>query len=108
MPLTGDTIKCNITLVNESNIFYDVKVKKHIKHNYISQLNIKTYTISKENKPEIIGKIDNTNKPITKSDDSRKILFLERTILNAGQTEPFHRIINEGNKVKVVLYSNKI
>jgi hypothetical protein len=58
----GDTIKCQITLINDFDIFYDLKVKNKIKNESISVLKVRTYILDKNSKPEIysVKKFDTT------------------------------------------------
>jgi len=47
--LDGDTINCQITLINDQNIFYSIYHKKSVKSDFISLNRVKDYYISRPN-----------------------------------------------------------
>lgn len=50
---TGDTIKCQITLINDYDIFYDVIVKNKNKNESIPTSKVRNYFLDKESSPDI-------------------------------------------------------
>lgn len=65
---SGDTITCEITLINELNIFYTYKKKRTEKYDYVALNDVSTYNwLSKDIVPEVKPKrilflYDSTNK----------------------------------------------
>jgi hypothetical protein len=66
--LKGDTIKCQITLVNENYVFYNTK---HYTGKYLVISKVKKYLLADSSKPTIIAKTDSINKA-----DSAKKYFV--------------------------------
>jgi len=96
---TGDTIRCQITLVNNNNIFYDLKVKRSITHEIISLHQVKTYFIDANNKPEILCKNRDSVKVNTNNNSyTGKYLIVEKGIDK--------HVFKPGQKVSIVEFNN--
>ncbi|MBI2271403.1 MAG: hypothetical protein HYU69_13750 [Bacteroidetes bacterium] len=55
--LSGDTIVCRITLINDNNIFFDYNYKKgKIRNEYLSTRELKGYILDTNNKAEILAR----------------------------------------------------
>lgn len=54
----NDTILCQITMVNDHNIFFNFKKKKKIKSNYISREQVLSYESSNQKTLKIIGRTE--------------------------------------------------
>ena len=61
---TNDSIQCTITLLNESNFFYDHKLKKDVVNDIIPVNKVKFYTYG--------GVMGNLKKEIVKESPSKK------------------------------------
>jgi len=52
--LKDDTINCKITLVDNNSVFYDVEIKNIIRNKSIFLVQIKSFIIDKDSKPEVL------------------------------------------------------
>jgi hypothetical protein len=77
----GDTIKCEITLINDYDFFYDKLINQKIKKDCISTLKVKNYILDKASNPDIsITKKKDTSLTVAKYDSLR---FAERNARNS-------------------------
>jgi len=107
--LTGDTIRCQITLVNSNNIFYNLKIKKSVQNENISLLQVKDWIIDKNNKPEILLKRQSDSLNLSTKDNSTyqtNTLVAQRTRLRDGQELTSQVMFLIGKKVYIRRYNN--
>ena len=107
---TGDTIRCQVTSVNNDNVFYYIIVKNKINNGGISLMYVKKIIIDKSNNPLILlkGKRD-TIITLGKQDSllASKKLIVERTKLLKNQLQPTRVTFMIGNKVAIEKYNYK-
>ena len=109
--LAGDTIRCQITLVNNNNIFYNIQVKRNIKNEYISLQKVKNYILDKDSKPEIYvhGKW-NILAISGKQDSLRKSkrLIIEQIKLPKGNKQLKYIFLDQGQKIKITYKNDSV
>ena len=107
---TGDTIRCQVTSVNNDNVFYAVKIKNDFSIESLSIVYVKKLIIDKENKPQILltGKRDTLI--TTGVDDTlakSKKLIVEQTKLREGNKWPRHITFIAGKRIVIKKYHDK-
>ncbi len=76
--IKNDTINCNITFINDKNIFYDTQDKKSARSDYIPLLNVKSYNLDKDSKPYIFSDTKDTVNKFSKDDSLNVSQYIKK------------------------------
>ncbi len=100
--LKGDTIHCEITLVNSENIFYTMVFKKDIRNEYMPLTQIKNWIIDKNSKALLLQKAQFDSIAHQGKTDTllhRNVLIAKRTKVKNGQEQTAKVSFELGQKV---------